>query len=769
MAGVTRKFLLHQRGSKLITIFLIIGRPVYFFSSFLVLFLLIGFHLLRSSSLFSTLKYVFVALFLTVKVSLQFAWSLIAKITIKLLQLCSEIFFKIKSVFTIHLKFWKWLSITILFLSMLSAGAYAIYDYLFKDLPSPLNISTHKNILTTKIYDRHGDELYSIYKDENRTLIKLEELPPHVINATLAIEDSDFFNHPGFSLKGIARAINKNFTTGQVQGGSTITQQLVKNTLLSSEKKLKRKIREALLAVAVDALYPKEFILEMYFNQIPYGGSTYGIEEASQKYFGKHAKELSLAQAALLAGIPAAPTTYSPFGSNPELSQTRQREVLRRMVEEDYISYDEAVQAMGEKVVLNADTTNIQAPHFVMYVRSLLVNMYGEDLISQGGLEVYTTLDLPTQLATQQIVTDEVSKLINFHITNGAVLVTKPTTGEILAMTGSANYFDVEHDGQVNLTTRLRQPGSSIKPLTYALALENGMTPSSTILDALITFPNPGSKPYSPVNYDGRYHGNVTLRQALANSYNIPAVKVLSTLGVDKLIDKAELMGINTWQDRSRFGLSLTLGGGEVTMTDMAEMYGTFANGGYRIDLNPILLIKDAEGKILYQNECIKDENRCNKVPALDSRVSYQINDILSDNKARSAAFGSNSVLNIPNQQVAVKTGTTNSLRDNWTIGYTSDRVVAVWVGNNDNTPMSYVASGITGASPIWNEVIRTQLDENSPHVFTYPGTLTKIAICQTTGTLACKQCPQISEEYFIPGTEPKVSCKPESFITPTP
>jgi 1A family penicillin-binding protein len=658
----------------------------------------------------------------------------------------------------------RFLAVLSVFLWLLCGASWWTYEYIFRDLPAPTDLDKKNQILTTKIYDRRGEVLYSIYKDENRRLIKLADLPPEVIMSTLAIEDANFYNHAGFSVKGILRAIKINLTKDKIQGGSTITQQLVKNTLLTSEKKFRRKVRELFLAIAVDATYEKDQILEMYFNQIPYGGSTYGIEEAAEKYFGKHAKELSLAEAALLAGIPASPTAYSPFGTNPELAIARQHEVLSRMVKEGYITPEQAQQAMAEPLKFVENKTKIEAPHFVMYVRSLLAKQFGEEMVSQGGLEVYTTLDLELQNQVQDIVANEVNDIRKFRISNGAALVTRPDDGEILAMVGSIDYFDFKNDGQVNLTTRLRQPGSSIKPLTYAIALENGYTPSTTISDEPITFQIPGSPPYSPKNYDGKFHGNVTVRQSLANSYNIPAVKTLNAIGINRMIDKAQEMGITSWQDRSRFGLSLTLGGGEVYMTELAQVYGTFANNGYTVPLNPLLLVKDSHGNILYENPCIKDVSKCPRKRTLDPRVAYQINDILSDNNARSAAFGPNSVLHIPGQQVAVKTGTTNNLKDNWTIGYTKDRLVATWVGNNDGTPMSYVASGITGASPMWNKIIRTQLDADSPHVFKEPADLKKVAICVKTGTLPCASCPQIKEEYFIPGTEPQRACTPEHF-----
>jgi len=651
------------------------------------------------------------------------------------------------------------LSISILY------GSYLIYDQIFKDLPSASALVQRPQKVTTKILDRNGKLLYSIYKDENRSLIPLSQIPKQMIDATIAIEDQSFYRHHGFSVKGIFRAVIANIKGQSIQGGSTITQQLVKNTLLSPEKTITRKIKEMILSILVDATYSKDEILEMYFNEIPYGGSIYGVQEASQKFFGKNAADLNLAESAILAGLPQSPSVYSPYGANPDLATMRQHEVLRRMIEDGYITDKQAQEAENTKVVYKQDVTDIQAPHFVMYIKNMLAEKYGENILTQGGLEVKTTLDLDLQHLSEQAVTSELAKLQRMNVTNGAALVTNPQTGEILAMVGSKDYFDFAHDGQVNVTIRPRQPGSSIKPLTYATAFETQkLTPSSVIIDAPVSYQTVGSPIYSPVNYDGKYHGNVTVREALGSSYNIPAVKTLALVGISNVIDKGESMGITTWADRKRFGLSLTLGGGEVLMTDMAKVYGTFANYGYTVDLNPILEVKDYKGNVLYQNTCVLDQTKCQRSFNLDPRVAYQITDILSDNKARTPAFGPSSVLFIPNQQVAVKTGTTNSLRDNWTIGYTTNRLVATWVGNNNNTPMSYVASGITGASPIWNTIIRSLLNDDQPHFFPQPTGLLKIKICKTAGTLPCKECPQIVEEYFIPGTEPKNACNQETF-----
>jgi 1A family penicillin-binding protein len=648
-------------------------------------------------------------------------------------------------------------------------GSYGIYEYIFKDLPEPTDLTKQEQILTTKILDRNGKLLYSIYKDENRTLIPLSQVPQDMINATIAIEDKGFFDHFGFDVRGITRAALANMKGETIQGGSTITQQLVKNKLLTSEKSFRRKIRELILAVLVDGTYTKEEILEMYFNEVAYGGSTYGVEEAARRYFGKPARELTLAESALLAGLPQAPSVYSPFGPTPELAYERQAEVLRRMVEDGYITQEQADAAKKEVLAFRSSETDIRAPHFVMYVKKLLAEKYGEDVVNQGGLEVRTTLDLELHEETQKIVTTEMEKLARLRISNGAALITNPKTGEVLAMVGSKDYFDFEHDGQVNVVLRPRQPGSSIKPLTYAIAMEHGKSPSTTIDDAPITYHITGSPPYSPKNYDNRFHGRVTLREALGSSYNIPAVKLLAEIGIPTLIDRGEAMGITTWKDRNRFGLSLTLGGGEVLMIDMAKVYGTFANQGYTTEINPILEIKNAQGEVLYHNGCALEGVNCPKRKTLDTRVAYQITDILSDNRARTPAFGPNSVLVIPGQEVAVKTGTTNNLRDNWTIGYTNDRLVATWVGNNDGTPMSYVASGVTGASPIWNSVMRLNLDDKDPHQFPPPEGLVKVQVCVPTGTLVCRGCPMVRDDYFVPGTEPKQACNPSQFIKPRP
>ncbi len=642
---------------------------------------------------------------------------------------------------------------------------YFFYHTIIKDLPSPNQLITRNQNISTKIYDRKGRLLYKNYLTENRTLVKLEDLPEHLIQATIAIEDRDFYKHQGLSYRGILRAVKKNIFQQKTEGGSTITQQLVKNALLTPEKTLQRKLKEAILAIQVETRFSKEEILQMYLNEVGYGGAAYGIEEASQMYFGKSAKDLNLAESALLAGLPASPTRYSPFGAHPELAKTRQIEVLRNMVENGFLTPQEAEKVRTQKIQFAPQKTDILAPHFVMYVKDLLVQKYGSELVEQGGLHVITSLDFELQNMAQQEVTQEVKKLKNLRVNNGAALVTAPDTGEILAMVGSVNYFDQENDGAVNVTLRPRQPGSSIKPVNYSYALSHGFSPFSVISDSPVIYRIPGSPSYAPVNYDGRFHGNVSLRTALASSYNVPAVKVLASYGVQKMVEQGKIMGITTWENSSRFGLSLTLGGGEVKMIDMAVVYGILANQGLKAPLKPILAVTDYAGKFLEKNGrtfagLLQQYEEADSL-VLDPNIAYILTDILKDNQARTPAFGAHSNLVISGHEVAVKTGTSNNLRDNWTIGYTPSYLVAVWVGNNDNTPMSRVASGLTGASPIWHNIFVNLLKNRPNEPFQKPENLKRIKICTLTGELPCSGCPT-REEYFLPGTEPKKACSSE-------
>ncbi len=642
--------------------------------------------------------------------------------------------------------------------------------FFLKDLPSPANLGKPNNYpISTKILDRKGVLLYEIYADQNRTPIKLEDLPPHIAQATISIEDQNFYTHHGFDTGGLLRAAWKTVTGQRLEGGSTITQQLVKVALLTPERTLSRKIKEAILTVATEILYSKNQILEMYLNHIPYGGTAYGIEAASSKFFDKPARDLTLAQASLLAGLPQAPTKYSPF-ANPEAAGERQSQVLARMVEEGYISQELATTTKNEELHFADSSTNIRAPHFVMYVRQMLEEKYGILATEQGGLRVTTTLDLDLQDVAQASLSAELANLKRLKISNGAALVTNPSTGEILAMIGSKDYFSQDIDGKVNVTTSLRQPGSSIKPLNYALGIETRtITPSTMLLDTPICFSVAGQTDYCPKNYDNSFHGLTQIRFALGNSYNIPAVKVLALNSVGNFLSFAQKMGITTWGDSKNYGLSLTLGGGEVMMTDMATAFGVFANGGVKVPLRPILKIENSAGMIL--EEYLPQDGIRSGDKVLSEQTSFLISHILSDNNARASSFGTGSVLNVPGKTVSVKTGTTNNLRDNWTIGYTPTRLVATWVGNNDNSPMSYVASGVTGASPIWQKIMRYALRDIKTEGLTIPEGIEGASVCTNSGTLPVPEQPcDTRYEYFIEGTVPTVStlAKRELFVNRT-
>ncbi|MBI3342184.1 transglycosylase domain-containing protein, partial [Candidatus Curtissbacteria bacterium] len=532
----------------------------------------------------------------------------------------------------------------------IAALVFSIW-FLTHDLPSPKELETRDIPLTTKIYDRNGQILYNVYTDQNRTIVPLVEMPDKLKKATIAIEDKDFYKHKGFDVFGIVRAARQTVFAGNVQGGSTITQQLVKSAFLSPERTISRKLKELYLAFRVETAFSKDKILEMYLNQVPYGGTAWGVAAASEQYFGKNVKDLTLGEAALLAGLPQAPSYYSPFGQDPKRSIERQKLVLKRMLDENYISREEYEKAIGEPIKFRAAGVDLKAPHFVMYVREYLAERYGEAIASRGGLKVITTLDMNIQDDAEKIVKKNIDELTALRVSNGAALVTKPKTGEILAMVGSKDFFDTSIDGNVNVTIANRQPGSSIKPLNYGLALYRGLiTPATVIMDVPTTFGAAGTTPYSPVNYDGRFHGPVQARYALGNSYNIPAVKVLALNGVAEFIKFAKEMGINTFEDPTRYGLSLTLGGGEVKMTEMATAFGVFANEGIRQEIVPVLKVEDSKGRLLEEFKPRAGTR------VLSKEVAFQISSILSDNSARTAAFGPSSELVIPGKTVAVKT-----------------------------------------------------------------------------------------------------------------
>ncbi|EKD53027.1 MAG: hypothetical protein ACD_61C00180G0003 [uncultured bacterium] len=653
--------------------------------------------------------------------------------------------------------------------------------FLLKDVPSPAKLVKTPAPASTKILDRNGKLLYEVYSEYRRTPIASKDIPNYIKQATVAIEDKNFYFHHGIDLTGIIRAAFNTLTKGKrLAGGSTITQQLVKNSLLSdSQRTITRKLKEGILAIATEFTYSKDQILELYLNYTPYGGTAYGIESASKTYFDKNARDLDLAQSALLAGLPQSPTRYSPFGANPELALNRQAEVLRRMQEDGYITKEQFDAAKNEKLIFAKKNISINAPHFALMVRDDLVQKYGEDKVNLGGLIVTTTLDLDLQNYVQASLSAEMKKIAKLKISNGATIVTHPNTGEIVTLVGSKDYYDDTIDGQVNVVTSSRQPGSSIKPINYATGLLKGWPTSTTFLDVPTCFNVSGQKQYCPKNYDGTFRGPVSIRQSLANSLNIPAVKMLALNGLDSFIATASAMGISSWTDPSRYGLSLTLGGGEVTMYDMAKAFGTFANRGVTVPLVSVLKVETYDGQTLEEFQPEKMANLVSVMPlkwtdfwtsqnqnanhssvdpkvTLPLEVTFIISDILADNGARSAAFGANSKLVVPGHTVSVKTGTTNDLKDNWTIGYTPDFLAATWVGNNDNTSMSYVASGVTGASPIWNTIMKKVLLDVKDKPLSKPEGITNYQVCNLTGFLAQQenQCESHSE-YFINGILP--------------
>lgn len=669
------------------------------------------------------------------------------------------------------------------------------FGLLLQELPSPRRLTSQDNFaVSTQIFDRHGTLLYEIYDQENRVPIKISKLPPYIVQATVSIEDQNFYHHFGFDVGGIIRALKNNLTSASTEGGSTITQQLVKNAFLSREKTLIRKAKELVLAVLTEIMYSKDEIMEMYLNYISYGGTAVGIQAASQKYFGKDATDLSLAEASLLAGLPQAPSRYSPFSSDQSVSQNRQREVLRRMVEENYISEEEANEALNAPLKLALSKTEISAPHFVFYVSDLLYDEYGTETVEKGGLRVYTTLDLDLQKAVQASVSAEIEKLTNYRVSNGAALVTKPNTGEILSMVGSKDYFESEIDGQVNLTLSERQPGSSIKPLMYATAFQQKtLNPGSILIDVPTCFEVPGQKAYCPKNYDGSFKGPVSVRRSLGNSLNITAVKSLTTIGVKTFMDQAKKMGITTWEDPSKYGLSLTLGGGEVKMIDMAQAFGVLATQGVKVPLTPITKITDYTGKVLVENNFEERKEQLKKIAefnydtvgdlerVMDRAPAYLTSHIMQDNNARVEAFGPNSELVIPGQIVSVKTGTTNDLKDNWTIGFTPEYLVSTWVGNNDNTPMNpYLVSGVTGAAPIWHDIMSYILSGKESILPEKPSAVATAMVCATgmppeESEEVSPDCQPIHQELYWKESKPsnskvihkEVWIKPETGLPP--
>ncbi|MCL4416769.1 MAG: penicillin-binding protein [Actinobacteria bacterium] len=650
-------------------------------------------------------------------------------------------------------------------LILLTIGLFLWYG---RDLPTPGKLSQLNLPQSTRILDRKGIVLYDIYSDQNRSYVELDKIPKYLQQGTIAIEDKDFYKNDGFSIIGYLRSVRNILFFQGITGGSTLTQQLVKQTLLTSERSLPRKIKELILAIQVDKKYTKKQILELYLNVAPYGGTNVGVETASENYFGKKVQELSLIESAILAGMPQRPSYFSPYGNHPKAYISRTTDVLRRMREDGYITKEQEKNAVNElpNVKFLSRRQSIKAPHFSFYVKEQLIKQFGESMVESGGLQVTTTLDYKLQEKSEDIVKQEVDSAVGLRVGNGASVVINPKNGEILSMVGSKDFFaeetsggkgKVPFEGQFNVITQgLRQPGSSIKPITYATALSKGYTASTLIMDTKTVFPDQGGKDYIPVNYDGKYHGPIQMRFALGNSFNVPAVKMVALVGLKSVLQTAYDMGISTLaptsENQSKFGLSLTLGGGEVIPLEEAVAYSAFANGGYKVQPVSILKVVDRKGNVLYEH---KEQN--SKEQVIKPEIAFIISHILLDNNARLTTFGSNSLINISSRQVAVKTGTTDDKRDNWVIGWTPNLLVASWVGNNDNSPMGSIASGATGASPIWRRIMLEALKNRPVEDFKKPDNVEAVNIDAMAGGLPYDNRPTRSE-YFIKGTEPQTS-----------
>lgn len=636
---------------------------------------------------------------------------------------------------------------------------YAVSIAFSRDLPDPTKLVNREVAESTKIYDRNGVLLYSVFEDKDRTFVPIDQMSEDLIHATLATEDAEFYLHNGIDLEGIMRAVYLIVSNIGFQGGSTITQQTVKNSVLEdSSRRMTRKIKEVILSLQVENIYSKDEILEIYLNESPYGGNIYGVEAASKAFFDKSAKDLSLSEAALIAGLPQSPTLYNPL-RNPETAKNRQLTVLNHMYQNGWkdkngnlqkITTEEYEQAKAEPLIFNEIRAEIRAPHFVMYVLAELEEKYGEDLVRNGGLTVKTTLDIEFQEEMEKIVREEVDKVARLRVGNGALVALDVENRGVLAMVGSTNYFDKENDGEFNVAIAQRQPGSTLKPIAYAQGMKLGYTASTVFFDVETCWKQRGAEDYCPVNYDNRFRGPVQLRYALAQSLNMPAVKMIDIVGVENFVNLSKDLGIESLDyDPSRHWLALVLGGEEVKLIDLTNGFASLGDSGVAKDVNPILEITDSNGSYLERNIQLPERQ------ALDPGIAWIISDILSDNDARKAQFGSRSDLYIPEHQVAVKTGTSNDIKDNWTVGYTSDIAIGVWVGNNDNTPMSSVASGVTGASPIWNRAMNLWLKDNPHESFVVPNSIVEYRVGTTTGAKPDDGKEETRKEYFIDNTVP--------------
>jgi 1A family penicillin-binding protein len=643
-----------------------------------------------------------------------------------------------------------------------AAGLWLYHTY-SQDLPDPTQVRQHHPSETTRIYARDGETLlYELVDPQGgrRTVVTLDRIPPVLKDATISVEDAGFYEHPGFDLRGIVRAAWLNYQNQEiVSGGSTITQQLVRTILLppiepgtqlTTRQRYERKLRELILAFQVSQHYSKDQILSMYLNEVYYGAQAYGVEAAARTYFNKHVWELSDGEATLLAGLPQSPTVLNPY-TNMEGARARQRITLGLMVQNGYLTERQAEDIANQPITLAAPKADIVAPHFVFYVRDMLEQRYGPDMLYRGGLRVVTSIDLHWQAEAQRIALQRINELRPRNAHNAAVVMLSPE-GQILAMVGSIDYHNPVIDGEVNVALAPRQPGSALKPLVYAAALQQGWTPATVIWDTPTRYEYDDGRVYEPMNYDNSWHGPQRLRMALANSLNIPAVKTLEFVGVESFVNLASRMGISTLNDPARYGLSMALGSGEVRLLELTGAYNTFRNGGHRVPPTAVLRVTNNRGEVL---ERWNETQGPQVLGPQGEQIAYLITSILSDNQARWYMFGRGNVMELSDgRPAAVKTGTSNEWRDSWAIGYTTDVTVGVWVGNNDNVPMQEIA-GANGAGLIWNDVMSAYHQERPPQPFPRPPYIVEQTICADTGALTSPACPRPVRELFIAGTEP--------------
>ena len=616
--------------------------------------------------------------------------------------------------------------ITLFVVGILSISGLLVWVSTMK-IPDLSSFEDRRILQSTKIYDHTGEILlYDLHQDVKRTIVPFEDISRNIKNATIAIEDERFYSHFGIDIKGILRAAFVNIKDGDLlggQGGSTLTQQVIKNSILQNDKKLTRKIKEAILSVKIERVLNKDQILAIYLNESPYGGTIYGVEEATQSFFGKSAKDVSIAEAAYIAALPQAPTYLSPYGNHQNDLDKRKNSVLRHMLDNNLITKDEYNVAKEEKVTfLPQAVTGIRAPHFVMYVKDQLVKQFGEEALAERGLKVITTLDYDLQQKAEEIVNRRsLANAEKFKATNAGLVTVNPKNGDLLVMVGSRDYFSKDIEGNFNITLASRQPGSSIKPFVYATAFSKGYLPNTILFDVKTQFspaceansPSSESPCYSPNNYNNKFRGPVSMRNALAGSLNIPAVKTLYLAGIKNTLKLAADMGLTTLNDPERYGLTLVLGGGEVRLLDMTYAYGVFANDGLKAEPRSILEIEDNQGNSIYESQVSAKQ-------VIDKNVALMINNVLSDNVARTPLWGANSIVYFSNRDVAVKSGSTNNLRDAWVMGFTPNLAVGTWSGNNNNSPMGGGLSGLITA-PTWKEFMDYALDKIPDEKFSQP------------------------------------------------